>query len=240
MSRAILPRHAVQVAVAAFCGVLVAAATAQAETKTWSLGSEFPRTAQNPVSDKYGNKAVWSYMSGVPDGTRYAKLAHFFGAAEVEAACGIKEVYEWAKEASVEVPPAIWYNAGPTVEEGQDLCAPRVTLATKTAFMHPKLGKPGSRVVDAVARWKSPITGTVTVSGWVQRVDSAPRGIAWHFDRGTTVLASGESFEDNVMPFETANLSVLKGEFLNLEVGRALTDPGFNDSTAVSVTITSP
>jgi hypothetical protein len=78
----------------------------------------------------------------------------------------------------------------------------------------------------AVARWKSPVTATVVVSGWVQRVDSAPKGIAWHFDHGTTVLASGESFDDNLMPFEAAELSVLKGEYLNLEVGRAPTDPG--------------
>jgi hypothetical protein len=243
MSKVISLRHSSQFVLAALCGLLLFAASARAEERTWNLASEFGSLAKNPAPDKYGHKAVWYYSVGRPDRLKYPNLKYFFGAPAVEAACGIKEVYEWDQHAQVEGAPAVWYNAGPTVEEGQDQCAPYVTLPTKTVFMHPKIGTPGSSVVyDAVVRWKSYKTGTVTVSGSVQLVDSYPaKGISWGLDRGETRLVGPtESSETNLMSFGPMTVSVVSGEYLNLEVGREPAVFGYYDSTAVSLTITSP
>ena len=96
--------------------------------------------------------------------------------------------------------------------------------------------------VDAVVRWKSPITGTVTVSGSVQPVDSNVvfSGLAWQFAKGQAILASGETKEDNLTSFGPAEISVIAGEYLNLEVGRAQLTSGYYGSTAATLTVTLP
>jgi hypothetical protein len=177
---------------------------------------------------------------------RRLELHRFFSPAEVEATCGtaVKGVFDWDAQKSVEGTPAVWYNAGPTVEEGQDLCAPMATLPTKTVFMHGALAgsTKSPKFLDAVVRWKAPITGTVTFAGSVRPVDSFVRdsGISWQFDKGQVILASGEIKEDNLMAFGPLEVSVVSGEYFNLELGRAPGTYGNNDSTAVTLTVTSP
>jgi hypothetical protein len=244
MSRVISPRRLSQ-ALVVFCAVLLFASAAQAETKTWNIANDFPLTPLNPAPDKYGHKAVWWFSYGALDNAanRYPRMKYFFGPAELEAACGIKDGFTWKTQNSVtEGALAIGYNAGPTVEEGQDQCAPHVTLPTKTVFMHPELSGKG---FGAVLRWKASLTGTVTVSGSVQLVDSytefALKGIRWEFDRGATrVIGPLEAFGTSQASFGPVGVPVVKGEFLNLEVGAALGHNGAYDTTAVTLTITSP
>jgi hypothetical protein len=245
MSNVISLRRSSQIVLAALCVGLLFAAIAQAETKTWNLSSDFPLTKLNPAPDKYGHKSVWYFSYGVLDNAanKYPKMKYFFGPAELEAACGTKEGYTWKRINSVTGGAlGIGYNAGPTVEEGQDQCAPYVTLPTKNVFMHPELAGKG---FAAVIRWKSKLTGTVTASGSVQLVDSynafSIKGISWEFDRGATrVVGPFEDLDTNQMSFGPVEVPVVKGEFLNLEVGAAPGHNGAYDTTDVSLTITSP
>jgi hypothetical protein len=138
----------------------------------------------------------------------------------------------------------ILYNSGPTVEEGRDPCD-GATFATKTVLMHPEFGGKGR---SAVARWKSPIAGSVTVSGSVQLVDPngvLVKGISWKLfgsrKRGETTIAGPyETHETNLMSFGPTSVSVVKGEYLNLQLGTAIGSNGAFNTTAVSLTITSP
>ena len=168
----------------------------------------------------------------------YLKMSQFYGAATEEAACGVKEFYLWNKtKGSPTATPAIFYNAGETVLPGSDHCDLAATYPGKTVFLHPQflLG------AEAAVRWRSPVTGTVTVTGSVQCTDPFLSGISWQLDKGATALVGPtETFEDNLMPFGPMAVSVVKGQFLQLGVGLAKGANGSSDSTAVDLTITFP
>lgn len=245
MRKSFLSRRLFWILLLGSAGLVLFAATAQAEPRTWNLANEFPLTKRNPAPDKYGNEAVWWYEHGVAGGSRFAKYGRLFGPGEEEAACGpaLGEVYGWGGRKGVEGTPALWYNAGPTVEEGQDLCAPFATLPSETVFMHPAVtGRHSKHFVDSVARWKSPMTGTVTISGSIQPVDShvSNSGVSWQFDKGQVMLAAGESAEDALTSFGPIEVPVIQNEYLNLEVGHSAGVYGYYDSTAVVLSITSP
>jgi hypothetical protein len=229
-------RRMARAVLVAFCGVLLFAAAAQAESKTWNVASEFPLTKQNPAPDRYGNSNVWYFTYGRAAKRKYKDMSFYFGAEEEKAACGSKEFYGWDKENRVNGTPAIWYNAGPTVERGENIRAPYATFPTKTVFMHPQY----RGAANAVVQWKSPVTGVVSVSGSVEPVDTFVTGIAWQLDKGTAVvLGPTELHEDVLTSFGRTSISVIAGEYLNLEIGRARGARGSSDSTAVTLTITS-
>jgi hypothetical protein len=227
---------------AALCMAAVFAATAQAKGSkkvlrpgTWNLADEFPLTKENPAPDQYGDTKVWTYADGA------GKLKYFFDASEEEARCGVKEFFEWdALKHSVTGTPAIWYNAGPSVAEGEDACDPSGAFPAKTVFMAPEAF--GSEL-EGVVRWKSPGSGTVTVSGSVQLVDSNPtqRGIRWEVLQGSSTLTGGATYEQNLMTFGPVEVSVAAKEYLTLEIRRIRPElNGDNDAAAVNWTITSP
>jgi len=241
MSKSVPWRRSWRAGLAALCGALALTAVAQAKSQagTWNLANEFTLTKQNPAPDKYGHKAVWFYTYGEAGQLgKYKKLKYSFGPAEQKAACGVSDYYGWNKTDAVNGTPAIWYNAGPLVEEGHNSCAPFTTSPAQTVFMHPEaFGKD----LDAVVGWRSPIKGAVTVSGSIQPVDRFVTGIAWQLDQGSTILAGpGEVFEDATTSFGPLEVPVAKGQYLYLEVGRPPTVSGAYDSTAVTLTITSP
>ena len=237
MSKVTLVRHWSRTVLVTFCAALLFAAAAQAEARTWSLANDFPLTKLNPAPDKYGHKGTWAYMYSKQPG-RYLKLTQFYDAATLESTCGV-DFYVWnkTKENSLST-PAIFYNAGETIEPPNttNRCNPSTTFPAKTVFLHPQfLGGP------AVVRWKSSVTGTVTVSGSVQCTDPNITGISWQLDRNSTVLLGPfETYEDNLMPFGPTAVSVVRGEFLYLKVGLAAGANGASDTTAVNLTITSP
>ena len=140
MCKVISRRQVLSAALVASTGVLLFAATAQAETKTWNLANEFPLIKQNPAPDKYGDKGVWFFSRGEAHNplNKYPKLSRFFDPAEEEAACGVKDFYEFGMNKHVNGLPAIWYNAGSTIERGSNRCAASATFPGKTVFMHPR------------------------------------------------------------------------------------------------------
>jgi hypothetical protein len=228
----------------ALCAVLLVAGTAQAKKpknippETWNLASEFPTSRKNPAADKYGNRKVWLFASETANGAEYRRMKYFDGPAKLEAECGLKNSYLFTSSGT----PAILYNGGPTLEEGQNQCASSATYRTKTVIV-----SPGHFTADyAVVGWQSPITGAVTVSGSVEPVDSGisqpPSGIEFRLDYGSTVLAGPtESHEDKEIPFGPLAVSVTRGHSLYLKVGAAAwPSNGAWDSTAIALTITYP
>jgi hypothetical protein len=238
-------RRLSQVVLVALCAVFLSAATAQAkkpkntQPETWNLASEFPTTMKNPATDEHGNKKVWLFATERANGAEYKRMKDFEGPAKLEAECGLKESYLFGSGST----PAILYNGGPTLEEGQNPCAPSATYRTKTVIVGPgHLGTPDYAVVG----WKSPITGSVTVSGSVEPVDSnvfqPASGIEFLLDYGSTVLAGPtESHEDSEIPFGPLSVSATRGHYLYLKVGAAAwPSNGAWDSTAITLTITYP
>ncbi len=229
-------RNLLKVILTMCCGVLLVASAARAESKTWNVATEFPLIKKNPAPDRYGHKSVWYYMYGEAMGGAVHKLKYFYDPAEEEAACGVEGFYGWdALKHNLQGTPAIWYNAGPTVE-GTDYCSGSTTFLTKTVFMHPE----HNGNAYAVVGWRAPVTGMVTVSGSVEPVDIFVTGITWELDHGASVLA-GPTETDEVTPtlFGPTVVSVHKGEYLYLEIGRAASASGAADSTGVTLTITS-
>jgi hypothetical protein len=244
MRKVISPRQSLWIVLVACIGFILLSSPAHAETKAWNLANEFSLAKLNPAPDKYGDKNTWYYSQGtiVKGVAKYPLLKYFIDPAEEQAACGVEGFYVWDK--AEQSTPVILYNSGPMVEAGRDPCdgAP---FATKTVFMHPEFGGKGR---SAVARWKSPTTGTVTVSGSVQLVDPngvLVKGISWKLSGSrkraeTTIAGPYETHETNLMSFGPTSVSVIKGEFLNLQLGTAMGSNGAYNTTAVSLMITSP
>jgi len=242
MSNVISLRHLSRTVLVAFCGVLLFAAAAQAKTKlppetTWNLASEFGLQAkQNPAKDKYRDKAVWSYMYGEADApSSYSLMKYRISPKKVEKACGPYDFYEWNTLLSTTGTPTIYYNAGP---EQSNRCAPYARFPAQTAFMHPEAG---GGTLNAVVGWKSPITGTVTLSGSIESTDHYVEGISWQLDQGSTILSGPtEQADNNPTSFGPIEISVTAGESVYLDVGPKLGTLGRFDTTAVSLTIASP
>jgi len=163
----------------------------------------------------------------------YRLLEHFLPPRETMKECDIHS-FEWNKGPSFFTLPAVWYNAGPTLERGHNPCAESAEDPTKTFFMHPD----NASSLAAVVRWKSPITGTVTVSGSVQPTDSNVEGIVWQLDQGSTILLGPtEEANNSLTSFGPTAVSVKAGESLYFDIGPGR--GGSYDTTAVTLNITS-
>jgi hypothetical protein len=118
-----------QAVLVALGAVLLVVGTAQAKKpkntppETWNLANEFPKSRKNPAADKYGNRKVWLFASETANGAEYKRMKYFDGPAKLEAECGLKNSYLFTTSGT----PAILYNGGPTLEEGQNRCAPSAT-----------------------------------------------------------------------------------------------------------------
>jgi hypothetical protein len=237
MSRIISVRHTL-VVVFVFLSVTALAATASAtKPRTWRLTQEAPKhRAENPRPDRYKHPGVWSWMYGEADTpSSYLLMDNYFNPKVEETECGTEKFYGWSKASDFFGLPAVFYNAGPTVARGDTRCAPFAEYPTKTFFMHPD----NASSLASVVRWKSPITGTVIVSGSVQPTDSHVEGIIWQLDQGSTILAGPTEKTDNsVTSFGPITISVVAGESLYLEMTRGV-DGGSYDTTAVTLNITS-
>jgi hypothetical protein len=244
MNRIVRLHRAHLLVLAALLGTVLSAGllttTASAVTaKTWTIGETLVKGTGhlNPAPDRFKDKAVWSYMWGEADTpSSYVLDKSYANAKQEKRNCGTQEFRVWRGAGSL--PPGMWFNAGPAVEEGQDRCAPLAHYPADSFFMHPGLEAGPSNY--AVARWKSPITGTITLSGSVQVIDAGVSGVAWQLDNGSAILAGpGEMRDTSRAVFGPLTIQVVAGESLYLEVGRAAGVSGSNDGTEVSLTITS-
>ena len=204
-----------------------------AGANTWELTQSFAEHPQeNPLPDQLGNPGVWSWMSGEADTpASYSPLA-FESPAEVEAECPTVVGFDqWFSV--VTRFPTIGYNSGPRVKRNGTGCAPSAEFPSNTVLTGPGVGSN----LSAVFNWRSPVTGTVMVSGSLRCTDRNVQGIAWELDRGSSILLGPiEKTDDNVTAFGPLAVSVNAGESLYLEIGPGLSNGAF-DTTAVTFTI---
>ncbi|HEX3433376.1 MAG TPA: hypothetical protein VHT25_04860 [Solirubrobacteraceae bacterium] len=241
MTRIISARRALTVALGVLLGaalsVALPTATASAsKAKTWNVTKEAAiHQKENPRPDRYHNLEVWSWMYGEADTpSSYAVMENLFKPSVIKKECGVKGEHEWNRLPSLFTGlPAVLYYNGPTIERGQNECARSAEYPTKTFFMHPD----NESSLASIVRWKSPITGTVTVSGSVQPTDSNVEGIVWQLDQGSTILLGPtEKADDSPTSFGPTTVSVSAGESLYLEIGPGLGGGSF-DTTAVALNI---
>ena len=112
-------------------------------------------------------------------------------------------------------------------------------FAAKSLYMAPSFGGEGSPA--SIIAWKSPITGSVTVSGSLQLIDPNEQGITWELDQGaTTITGPTDDLTNSTVSFGPTVLSVSAGQSLYLEVGAyaGASFPGGADETDVNFTIT--
>jgi hypothetical protein len=207
-----------------------------AELKTWALTqSVAEHLEENPLPDQLANPDVWSWMYGEADTPSSNLLMEdFIPPAIIAHQCSTKGFHEWNKGPTLFTLPAVIYNSGPTIERGQTRCAPSAEYPTKTFLMHPD----NESSLAAVVRWKSPITGMVTVSGSVQPTDSNVQGIVWQLDRGSTILLGPtEQADTSLTSFGPTAVSVKAGESLYFDIGPGSVGGSF-DTTAVTLNVT--
>ena len=105
--------------------------------------------------------------------------------------------------------------------------------------MSPGAESEGTGGVDSIIRWKSPITGEVTVSGSIRGINTYEPGITWELYQGTESLADPIT-ETNDQPSTIGPISVTvdSGQSLYLVIGAGGTSGDYDDC-ALTFTITS-
>src|SRR5436305_7950983 len=204
---------------------IVPAPHAQGATLTWNFTQDFSATA-NPAPDSHGNTGVWSYLQG----TAHNPATYSLLPQPVANQCNNHAVDFWNTASGY---PAVAHNRGTTTAT----CA-TATIPAGQGFVHPSSAGP------AIIGWKSPITGTVSITGSVVDDDAlCGDGILWSIDKGATILASGgfanggsQAFSAGTGGSSLASRAVSAGDKLYLLV---LPKGSFDcDTTGVNLTIT--
>ena len=193
-------------------------ASAENDCKAWNLAFDF-RTypnPENPNRDSCGNQDVWYFLESsslerIP--SNYSLLTNF-----VADAFGIPGYQQWQGSHAWSNSPNIYF---PSV-------GINTTNETKTIYtaVHPSKSvavHPWSTQSLVIIGWKSPINGTVAISGFVNDLDSfrGGDGILWFIDQGSLPLASGAIVDGGDQPFldgdgseNLENIAITNGEFV--------------------------
>jgi murein DD-endopeptidase MepM/ murein hydrolase activator NlpD len=193
---------------------------------TWNLSSDFrvsPNQA-NPNPDAHGNADVWYFMQGaslVQDPTTYSLLPNFrTNIWEVE---GLEEWYGNYFDTT----PLVMINATGSTPPPSQVKFP---WPPGVVLLHP------SPTQLSVVGWKSPISGTVTLSGAFGDYDpNCGNGVVWSIDDGTAPVANGIIPNGGSQDFGPIAESVSEGDFIYFVI-----DPnGYYacDSTGLDLTI---
>lgn len=192
----------------------------------WDFATDFGAFPNqlNPIGDDFGNTDVWAYMRGAAQATSgYTLLTDF------TRECTGDTVDHWRGPGGFRL-PVVAKNSGPATTCGSP-------FATGEAYVHPD----GSQ--DAIIRWKSPVTGSVAVTGSVGVPSPGSNGITWSIDKGSSIVASGSIGPDSSQLFSAGtggasltSVAVTAGDSLYLVVGD--NDQINSDLTKVTFTIT--
>lgn len=206
--------------------VSVPARGATPASPTWDFAADFKASPNqaNPTGDSYGNTDVWAYLRGTP------QAVASYASQTFQTGCASGGVDDWAGPGGL---PSIAKNTGSATN-----CA-GIPVAAGQAFVHPQFGD-----TAAIIRWKSPVTGSVTVTGGVAKLDLGGDGVDWSVDKGNAVLASGSIPGNGSQLFSAgsgggglSNVSVNAGDSLYLVVDSGAAGNASNDLTGVTFTI---
>jgi hypothetical protein len=227
MRRAVKHGTGVLLAMIAVLAVAPANTLARSYVAAKELGAKEARS-KNP-------DGAWSRMYGeADDPATYNLMSVYLNEPFFESACGVKDDSSW--DGSAAYLPAVGYYAGKTLTPGQDACAPDITIKKNTLWMIPEATSGGANA--AILAWTASTSGTVTVSGSVQTIESGLTGITWQVDHNATVLAGPVAMTtDTTKKFKSLTVDVLAGESIDLEIAHINPD-GYSDTVAVKMTVT--
>jgi hypothetical protein len=207
---------------------------------TWNLTQEFRITPneENPNRDSCGNNGVWHFLqstSTVRNPETYYPMTIFFNGLGV-----VPGVYAWVGDTptgNTVNQPLVGIN---TTSQTQSPGGGGVNWLPNTIAAHP-----GPNNL-AVVGWRSPIAGTVSITGGVVDRDiSCGGGIGWYIDNGSTSLAyntnigngGAQNFADGINGAQLSNISVNVGDMIYFIIDPA---GAFEcDTTQLDIVITS-
>jgi hypothetical protein len=201
----------------------VGAAQAHPSVQTWNLDADFlAHPDMNPGPDSYGNLGVWNYMQSATlkrDGN-YTLLPNF-----TNDTCGVAGLAYWMAPSGL---PHVAMNTNPNPVVCQGL-----TIPAQRAYIHPWSTR------DAIVGWRSPISGTVHISGGVKDMNpGGGNGVKWFVVRGTTTIDKGSILNGGKQRFlKGLSTTISAGHFVYVIVDAWNQDFGYDD-TLIRLTIT--
>lgn len=210
--------------------VAFAALSPAAQAETWDFAGDFrPNNSGNSTPDRYGHPGVWSYrLAPSNDAFEGFPLSKFttqpFGAGYPY----LKDVYAWAADDGV-TRIFVGVKLGDT---GSCVAPQTCTLRNGDGYMHP------SDAYDAVARWTSPIAGTVRLTGVMQSVDGNGTGMTYRVTKNSATQSSGSIAPTG--PGSTFDLSttVAVGDTIDFRIGSG--GSATSDGMKVDFTVARP
>ena len=208
--------------------------------KVWDLASDLRRSFKtNPSADSFGNNKCWHFMQSptlAHNPATYIPLPTYKAAAS-----NVQGLLVWQGNAVQGDPrnipelPLVGIN---TTGSLQNVTSSQVSWPDGEVLMHP------SKSQFAIVGWRSPVDGTITITGGVTGLDAhSGDGVAWYIDRNEKTLAHGairtaesQNFQAGDSGNSLSSVAVRIGDFLYFIV-----DPNGDyhfDSTGLKVTIT--
>ena len=192
-----------------------------APPQAWNLAADFHTSPSqaNPDSDWYYEEST----SLTRNPATYTQLPDF-----VSNVASIQGLEQWQDASRQDGLPAVGKNA---TGSSQTPAGTSIIWPAGAIRMHP------SPTRLAIAGWRSPVSGSVSIDGSFGDMDSGcGDGVAWFVDLGGTNLATGVISNGGAdQSFSEVNLPVSFGDFVYFIV-----DPGGNylcDSTRLNVNI---
>jgi uncharacterized membrane protein len=197
----------------------------------WNLATEFRLSPDqaNPNPDNCGNANVWHFMESsslARDPLTYSLLPEF-----ITDGFFIPGIQQWQDAFNCSTScnnklPTVGINATGAFQQPSGISWPAGVV-----LVHPMPTQ------LAIVGWRSPINGSISVSGAFTDADgSCGDGVAWFIDRDTTTLANGSFPNGGAQSFQLSDISVSQGDFLYFIVHP--NGDHFCDSTALEITLT--
>jgi hypothetical protein len=216
------------------CIAICALAVTAAAQTTWKLSKDLLET-NNQISFNQGAKSVWYFLQS--NSFAHAPRTYEFLAAYNNPCIGDSTTRQINGLACWQNPiPDSVNNLVPIIEVNftfADQIVKNFAIPRRSVVMHP------SSHGLAIIGWKSPINGSVDVSGFFSDVDpTCDNGVIWSVDKENNTLVSGTITNGGPpQTFAIAGVSVTAGQVLYFTV-----DPNNGDyacdTTGVDVTLT--
>lgn len=221
--RYVLSRRYVSViAGLALFSVMATLPTSAPSVKIWNLTTDFARHPKlNPAPDGYGHKRVWSWDYGKTGKPNTFKLDDQTDA--IDPACHISGVYQWVDKGN---DPFGAYVSGSTIN---NICGENENWKRHTVVVSPGAEATGTRGVDAIIGWKSPISGKVKVSATIKGVNPSEQGVTWALYQGAKILVRPRSEAHDSLATITKSVTVEQSQSLYLEISSGGNDGNFDD-----------
>ena len=219
-----------------FFTLITTVGLASAQKATWDLSRDIQATG-NQISFDQGAKGVWYFLessSTVHDPLTYRLLGHYGAPCDANGKTGTFAVRALACWSSVDTDYTRGENRMPSVLfnfEGQTIYLngyPDVGIPPKTVVFEGNLTK------DAIIGWKSPISGTIRITGSVTDLHlGSPTGVLWSINRGRTMLSSQILPDGASQNFDLSDVTIQKDQVLYVIV-----DPyGDQDADEIAINL---